>query len=171
MKNLFNANGINTTVSGFKKGLTAVVLLAGFVGLSTAAKAQSAVTEKVIVSTPTSVDANGEVIKTNAEFPGGIENFYTYISANLRPDTTCSPGKKVMVLFMIDKDGKVTHAKIKGHELSDKMNAQLVKVFENAPQWIPAKQDGKEVKTHFICPVSFMPKADMMAVNAAPKHN
>src|SRR5476651_2039561 len=146
-------------------------MVVGFTGLGQSVKAQSKTTENVIVSAPTSVDDKGAVTKTNADFPGGIESFYTYISANLRPDTTCSPGKKVMVMFMIDKDGKVTHAKIKGHELSDKMNAQLVKVFENAPQWTPAKQDGKEVKTHFICPVSFMPKADMMAVNATPKHN
>jgi hypothetical protein len=167
MKNLFSAN-----VKISKKWLFTLASVVGVMGLYHTAMAQTATTsENVIVSAPTNMDGNGSVTKVNADFPGGIDKFYTYISSKITPDTSCSPGKKVLVMFMIDKDGKVMHAKVRGRVLSDKMNAQLVKVFESSPEWIAAKQDGKEIKTHFICPVSFMPKPDMMAKATTPKMN
>jgi len=52
---------------------------------------------------------------------------------------------------------------VRDHQLSKTMEAQLVKVFEDAPKWNPATQHDKQLKEHFICPVIFMPKADLMA--------
>jgi protein TonB len=67
------------------------------------------------------------------------------------------------VQFVIEKDGSLKHAKVRGRELSENMNAQLVKIFEETPKWTPAQQNGRVLRTHFVCPVIFMPKADMMA--------
>ena len=112
-----------------------------------------------------------EATKTNATYPGGIDQFYSYILTNMKLDRTCIPGKKIYVQFLIDKEGNLKRAKIRGNDLSPEMNAQLVKLFESAPKWQPAQQNGNVVKEHFVCPVIFMPKADLMAKADLPVMN
>ncbi len=170
MKNLFKTNVMKTrsTSTGSKKWITAGIMAFGLIGVYNAVQAQSQSKEVVVVSAPTTLDADNAASKVNAKFPGGINEFYGFVASKLTPDSTCCPGKRVYVMFMIDKEGKLKRAKVQGHVLSDKMNDQLVKIFESAPQWTPAMQNGREVKEHFICPVTFMPKADMMAKATIP---
>lgn len=165
MKKLLKTNGMKTNIitAVLTRCLTTSIMVTGLTGLYHTAGAQGKGGEKVVVSAPVTLDADNAASKINANFPGGIDKFYSYVSSKLTPDSTCIPGKKVYVMFMIDKEGKLKRAKVQGHVLSDKMNDQLVKIFEGAPQWTPATQNGREIKEHFICPVSFMPKTAMMA--------
>jgi hypothetical protein len=151
MKNLFKTNCtvFSTKMAGFKKSLTVFAIAVALMGTCQVAFAQDAPEVKPA--------------QTNADYPGGIDKFYSYILSKMTLDRTCIPGKKIYVQFVIEKDGALKHAKIKGKELSEAMNAQLVKIFEATEKWIPAKQNGRVLRTHFTCPVMFMPKADMMA--------
>jgi len=147
MKSTFKTNSVNTGAfaAGFKKWFTMAAIAIGFSCLYHTARAQDA-------------PAN-----TNANYPGGIDQFYSYILTNMKLDRTCIPGKKIYVQFLIDKEGNLKRAKVRGTGLSADMNAQLVKLFESAPKWQPAQQNGMVVKEHFVCPVIFMPKQDLMA--------
>jgi hypothetical protein len=146
----------------FKTRVKLAVMALCTIAFSHTVQAQQNDKQAVVVASPSSLNTEDRV---NADFPGGMDKFYTYISSQLALDATCIPGKKIDVSFMIDKQGKLCRAKVHGHLLSDKMNTQLVKIFESAPQWIPAQQNGLNVKEHFVCPINFMPKPDMMAVN------
>jgi hypothetical protein len=152
MKSTFRTNciAISTKMPVLTKWLTVVMIAIALTGLHKTASAQTEPDKSTVT-------------RTNADYPGGIDQFYSYILTNMKLDRTCVPGKKIYVQFVIDKDGKLCHAKVRGKELSPDMNDQLVKLFESAPKWIPAQQNGSVVKEHFVCPVMFMPKMDMIA--------
>ncbi|MBE9660527.1 energy transducer TonB [Mucilaginibacter myungsuensis] len=107
--------------------------------------------------------------RSEASFPGGMSNFYGYLASQIKLDSTCHAGRKVQVAFMVDKKGKVRRAKVDKHVLSEEMNKQLVRIFEGAPQWDPARQNGHDIKSYFVCPIVFMPKRDLMASNQPVK--
>jgi len=128
-------------------------------------KAQDKPVTETAVTATESLDKN----KKDACYPGGMNEFYSYIASKVKLDSSCTPGRKVNITFMIDKKGKLRRAKVDDHILSDKMNAQLVKIFEATPDWEPAVQNGHQLKEHFICPLVFMPKVDLIAANALVK--
>lgn len=143
-----------------------VIMMIAICSIATlAAKAQEQPATTAAVTTPEVADPN----KKDACFPGGMSGFYAYIASQVKLDSSCIPGRKVYITFMIDKKGKLRKAKVNEHVLSEKMNAQLVKIFESAPDWEPAKQNGHDLKEHFICPVVFMPKVDLIAANTVVK--
>lgn len=61
---------------------------------------------------------------------------------------------KVIVEFIIEKDGRVTHANIlkKGGSGFDEEALRLVK---NMPNWKPGKQNGKPVSIKYFLPINF----------------
>lgn len=61
---------------------------------------------------------------------------------------------RVMVDFIIDKDGKVTDVRvIKG--VSEEIDAEAVKVISASPKWKPGRVDGYKVRTSMSVPVEF----------------
>lgn len=112
-----------------------------------------------VTQSDTSIVRHKELVMANgnsAQFPGGVEKFYSYILTNVTPDETCVPGKVVYVYFVIEKDGTINKAHIRSKMLSEKMRSQIVDVFEKAPKWTPAQQNGSVVRESFVCPVMFM---------------
>lgn len=60
----------------------------------------------------------------------------------------------VMVEFVIEKDGKVTGARvIKG--VSDELDAEALKVVSASPKWKPGKVSGNKVRSSISLPVEF----------------
>lgn len=61
---------------------------------------------------------------------------------------------RVMVEFIIDKDGKVTDARVvKG--VSDELDAEALKVVSASPKWKPGRVNGNKVRTSITIPVEF----------------
>lgn len=61
---------------------------------------------------------------------------------------------RVMVEFIIDKDGKVTNVRVvKG--VSDELDAEAVKVISASPKWKPGRVKGERVRTSITVPVEF----------------
>lgn len=61
---------------------------------------------------------------------------------------------KVFVEFIIEKDGKVTNARvIKG--VSDELDAEALKVVAASPKWKPGRVNGNKVRTIVTVPVEF----------------
>lgn len=60
----------------------------------------------------------------------------------------------VMVQFIIEKDGKVTNAKVvKG--VDEELDAEALKVVEASPKWKPGKVGGNKVRASLTLPVEF----------------
>lgn len=84
-----------------------------------------------------------------ARFPGGISAWQSYLAEHVNTSVaTKNKAPKgsysVQASFVVDKQGKITEVEI----LKDPgfgTGADFKSVLENAPQWIPATQDGKPV--------------------------
>ena len=61
---------------------------------------------------------------------------------------------KVMVEFIIEKDGKVTGARVvKG--VSEELDAEALRVVSASPKWKPGRVNGNKVRTSLTIPVEF----------------
>ena len=61
---------------------------------------------------------------------------------------------RVMVDFVIEKDGKVTNVKVT-RGVSEELDAEAVKVVSASPKWKPGRVDGEKVRTSMTIPVEF----------------
>ena len=97
------------------------------------------------------------IVEKLADFPGGKENFYKYISKNLvYPQAARRMGieGKVFVQFVVEKDGSITDVKaVKG--IGANCDSEAVRVVSNSPNWEPAKQRGRPVRSRVIVPLIF----------------
>lgn len=106
-----------------------------------------------------SMQVYGEVaLKDSTEqmptFPGNINSF---LQDNIKyPNEAFSKNVegKVVVDFVVDKDGSIINAKvIEGVEKS--LDAEALRVVRLMPKWIPGRQKGELVKVRYFVPVVF----------------
>lgn len=61
---------------------------------------------------------------------------------------------KVLVTFIVEKDGSVTNVKVIKSAHSSLSN-EAIRVIKRMPKWIPGKKDGNLVRTKFVMPFVF----------------
>ena len=96
-------------------------------------------------------------LDTKPEFQGGVQGLMRYLSQNIRyPEKAIKENRqgRVIVKFLIDKDGSVTDAKVVNSCGAD-LDAEALRVVGEMPKWTPGKKNGKVVKTEFTLPVKF----------------
>lgn len=94
-------------------------------------------------------------VDEEASFPGGIAACMKYIADNFRyPNIQgdCSIQGKIVVTFTVNEDGNLNDIKVKKSVYSD-LDKEAVRVVKSMPKWIPAKQNGKAVKSKYTLPV------------------
>ena len=109
-------------------------------------------------------DINGNklenyVYETEAEFPGGSYAWGRYLQKNLNAnvpvDHNAKAGTyKVLVRFIVDKDGTIRDAKAEtnfGHGMEE----EVLRIITNGPKWVPAEQNGRKVIAYRMQPVTF----------------
>ena len=92
-----------------------------------------------------------------AEYVGGSAAMTKYLVSNLKYPEEAVKSKttgKVIVSFVVTKDGKVTKATVK-RGVSKELDQEAVRVVSSMPNWIPAEKDGKKVDSEMILPVAF----------------
>lgn len=96
-------------------------------------------------------------VEVSAQFPGGPEKLYKFLSNNLRyPEQSKIDNLqgKVFLTFIVEKDGSLTNFKIL-RSLSPKLDAEAIRVFERSPKWSPARQNNKPVRQQYRLPIVF----------------
>jgi len=94
-------------------------------------------------------------LESQAEFPGGYDSMKTFIRRNTRYPSprTCVEGN-VFVQFIVNEDGSVTDAKvIRG--LCEQCDRNALLVISKMPKWMPARENGKFLKSKLIIPIKF----------------
>jgi protein TonB len=83
--------------------------------------------------------------------------FYNFVRKNLNYpnfEMEFPLSGRVIVEFIIDKDGAVTNAKvIRG--IDPWADAEALRVINSSPKWTPGKHCGEPVKVRFLFPVMF----------------
>lgn len=95
------------------------------------------------------------VVDVQPEFPGGIENCYKYFEKHLVKPKVKALVDKVVLSFIVEKDGSLTDVRII-HDAGFGMGDQLLSILENGPKWKPATKDGKKVRVHHQLPIAIL---------------
>lgn len=98
-----------------------------------------------------------DVTETLPQFPGGQEMMMKYLAANIKYPASAVKAKKqgrVIVTFVIQKDGSVTKARI-ARSVDPELDAEALRIVKAMPNWTPGTQDGKPVNVKYTIPVIF----------------
>jgi protein TonB len=96
-------------------------------------------------------------IDVKPDFPGGMDEFYRFISKNYNCPKVDKLAGKVYVTFVIEKDGSLTHIKVL-RDIGYGTGKEAIRVLELSPKWLPGEQNGQKVRCTFSLPISIMAK-------------
>ena len=92
-------------------------------------------------------------IEQNAEFPGGIANFYKFVGNNYKAPEEEGLKGKVFVTFVVEKDGSLTDIKVI-RDIGFGTGAEAIRVLKKSPRWAPGEQNGKKVRVQYSLPIT-----------------
>ena len=99
-----------------------------------------------------------EVVEQMPEFPGGgMAAALKYIQKNMQyPESAKKNGTqgRVMVQFVIDKEGNVTEPKVI-RSVDKELDAEAIRLVKSMPKWKPGMQKGEVVAVKYTMPVLF----------------
>lgn len=105
-------------------------------------------------------DTGTNIININSldktpEFPGGMKSFYTYISRNFeRPEIDDMNTIKVLVYFVIEKDGSMTDIRVT-RDPGYGLGKEAIRVLKSLKtKWNPGIINSKPVRTAYNLPIS-----------------
>jgi periplasmic protein TonB len=100
-----------------------------------------------------------ETVEIEATYPGGVAAWIHFLDRNFRyPEAAADEnvGGKVMVRFIVDKDGNVSNVEAISGPDKDGLREEAVRVIKKSGKWIPAVQNGRNVKSYKRQPVTFV---------------
>ena len=120
-----------------------------------------AVKEQVIVKEPEPEKPKEEeifvAVEQPAEFPGGQAALMKWLSNNIRYPEAAQQNDiqgRVVVKFVVEKDGTVGHAEI-ARGVDKDLDREALRVVNKMPKWQPGKNNGVAVRSYFNLPVTF----------------
>lgn len=97
------------------------------------------------------------LVEKKPEFPGGMNTFMKWFAKNMKYPEIAQKEKiqgKVIVSFIVEKDGSITNAEVK-QSVSPALDAEALRIINTMPAWIPGKVRGKAVRSYYSLPVMF----------------
>jgi hypothetical protein len=91
----------------------------------------------------------------DAEFDGGLIKLQRFIRSRLKitkEELNQDVGKKVMLEFDIDENGKVTNPKVR-RGINAEIDNKIIGILNQIPNWTPAYQYGKAIKKKYTMPL------------------
>jgi periplasmic protein TonB len=93
-------------------------------------------------------------VDVKPEFKGGISFFYKYVGKNFNPpDEKNFKGGKIVLTFVIEKDGSITNIDIE-EDAGFNSRKEAIKLMENSPKWIAGEKNGKKVRCSYTFPIT-----------------
>lgn len=112
----------------------------------------------LLTLTGTTAQTTQSTAKTTAveqaypSYPGGIEEFQKYIMTSVKDASEYK--EPMLVTFDVDTNGSVSNIQFQASPGS-KYETEIKKLIENGKKWIPAKREGKLVKSPVRVPLRF----------------
>jgi periplasmic protein TonB len=103
-------------------------------------------------------DSTFAKVEFESEFPGGAAGWRTYLTENLHyPKKAVRKNIQgtVVVQFIVGKDGKVSDVQVI-RSVDPLLDEEAMRLIKNSPNWTPALQSGKKVKSYKKQPIIFM---------------
>ncbi len=100
---------------------------------------------------------NFHIVEDLPQFPGGAVEFMKWLTKHLRYPHNARRMKvqgKVVAVFYIEKDGKVTNIKVT-QSLSAECDREALRVLRMMPDWKPGIQNDQPCRTKVCIPIVF----------------
>ncbi len=102
------------------------------------------------------VGKDNSMLSKKPQFAYGINK---YLIENINYPATAFNDRvegKVLVQFVIDKDGTVTNVTTVNEEpIDERLAKEAIRAVKEMPKWTPGEKDGKKVPVEYLLPVSF----------------
>lgn len=99
----------------------------------------------------------GDIIEDLPEFPGGKQKLFEYLIENTHyPEIAEKNGVqgRVVVTFMVEKDGCITEAKI-AKSVDQSLDEEAIRVVKSMPKWKPGMCNGEPTRVKYTVPITF----------------
>lgn len=132
-------------------------------GVNVAGSERQSETERQTTALPpVAVDENDNpldlrVVEALPEFPGGMVEFMKWLTKTLKYPVLAQQQKiqgRVLVSFIINKDGTLSDAKIVA-SVSPELDREALRVVRMMPKWKAGEYHGKPCRTYFRIPIVF----------------
>jgi protein TonB len=91
------------------------------------------------------------------EFPGGISQFYKFLSKNQRYPAAAKENKtegRVIVTMVVEKDGSLSQVKVV-RGIGDGCDEEAVRLVKLSSPWKPGIQNSRPVRVQYSLPIAF----------------
>lgn len=90
---------------------------------------------------------------TNAEFPGGIEQFHNFFMKEYKKPEDVSYWKLNFTLaFAVEKNGAVSFLEC-SPTVEEPLQKEIIRVLSLCPKWQPGESNGKKVRMQYSVPI------------------
>jgi hypothetical protein len=95
----------------------------------------------------------GVAIETNAEFPGGVEQFYNFFQKEFKkPEDINTANLKIKLSFVVERNGSASF--LQSDPVIDKtLETEIIRVLSLCPKWQPATSNGKKTRIQYSLPI------------------
>ncbi|KRD10903.1 hypothetical protein ASE21_04055 [Flavobacterium sp. Root901] len=95
----------------------------------------------------------GVAIETNAEFPGGIEQFYNYFGKEFKkPENITTKNLKINLAFAVERNGSVSYLQC-APAVDNALQQEIIRVLSLCPKWQPGESNGKKIRMQYSLPI------------------
>jgi protein TonB len=124
-----------------------------------------------LAQTPTSKDKTRkdsltveDAADTDPQYIGGFENLSKYLNDSLRWDEVANwqarkkkpMANKVLVRFVVEKDGTITHVDVESATIKcPPCKTEAIRVIQAMPAWIPGYKHDRPVRVWIRIPIIF----------------
>lgn len=103
----------------------------------------------------------GAVSEVMPQFPGGEGEMLRFVAENIKyPEDYCNAEGRVIVQFLVDKNGNVCTPKIVRSNLPEAFNQEALRIINLFPKFSPGKRNGVPVDVWYTVPVRFSIPSD-----------
>jgi hypothetical protein len=95
----------------------------------------------------------GAVMQTNAEFPGGIDPFYTFFGNEFKtPENVNTKNLKIRISFAVEKNGSLSYIE-SVPAIDQTIETEIIRVLSLSPKWQPGESNGKKIRMQYSLPI------------------
>ena len=98
------------------------------------------------------------VVDNPPSFQGGNSEMYSYLSKELKYPVEAKAKKvsgKVIMQFTVEKDGSLSDINVVKDNVGYGAAEEATRVIQKMPNWIPGKNDGKNIRVKMTLPITF----------------
>lgn len=113
--------------------------------------------KEVITQAPVEEEKPYVAVEQMPQFPGGDAELLSFIAKNLHYPTIAQENGiqgKVYIRFVVSATGAVKDVQVL-KSLDPYCDKEAIRVIKSLPNWIPGKQNGKNVPVYYTVPITF----------------